>query len=384
MAKGRRRRFGRLRQLPSGRWQARYPDRSGRDVAAPVTFSTKGDAALWLVAIEADLARGQHVDQRAGRITLNQWAEQWLARPGKRANSVARDRQALAVFTPDLGARPLSSITPMHVQAAIDARGQAVSAATLTRDVAALRAVLNAAVDADLIGRSPARKVALPKVRPPQRKLLTPEELVRLADAVPARYRALILVGGVLGLRWGEAIGLRVCDVDFMRKTVTVAQVVEEVAGHVRIVPGEAKTAGSLRTIAVPGFLIEELARHLREQRADSMSDRLALVFVGPRGGVLRRRFADRTFRPALERAGLDPLMTFHGLRHVAMSALVDANVHPRVMQSRAGHASSRLTMELYAHVAADTDRDAADALDDLFRAPHRDPYGHVAGTNDQ
>jgi integrase len=378
-----RRRFGRLRKLPSGRWQARYPDRSGRDVAAPMTFPTKGDAARWLVATEADLARGQHLDERAGRVTLQQWAEQWLARPGKRANSVARDRQALAVFTEHLGSRPLSSITPMHVQAAVDARGQAVSAATLTRDVAALRAALNAAVDADLIGRSPARKIALPKVRPPDRKVLTPDELVRLAEEVPARYRALVLVGGVLGLRWGEAIGLRVCDIDFMRRTVTVAQVVEEVAGHVRVVPGEAKTTGSLRTLAAPAFLIDELARHLGEHRPEAVGDRLALVFVGPRGGLLRRRFAERTFRPAVERAGLDPNMTFHGLRHVAMSTLVDANVHPRVMQSRAGHASSRLTMELYSHVTTGTDRDAADALEELFRAPLRDPNGHVAGTKD-
>ena len=184
-----RRRFGRVRRLPSGRWQARYPDRSGRDISAPETFATKGDAARWLVAVESDLARGQHLDQRAGRITLREWSEQWLARPGKRNNSVARDRQGLEVFMKRLGSRPLSSITPLHVQAAVDARGRVVAPATVTRDVAALRAVLNAAVDADLIWRSPARKVALPKVRPPERELLSPDELLRLAEAVPARYR---------------------------------------------------------------------------------------------------------------------------------------------------------------------------------------------------
>jgi len=197
-------------------------------------------------------------------------------------------------------------------------------------------------------------------VRPPERELLSPDELVRLAEAVPDRYRALVLVGGVLGLRWGEAVGLRACDVDFMRRTVTVAQVVEEIAGHLRVVPGEAKTTGSLRTLAAPPFLIDELARHLHEHRPEAVGDRLALVFVGPRGGILRRRFADRTFRPAVERAGLDQSLTFHGLRHVAMSTLVDENVHPRVMQGRAVHASSKLTMELYAHVTDEADREAA------------------------
>lgn len=377
-----RRRFGRVRRLPSGRWQARYPDGSGQDVPAAQTFATKGDATRWLVVVEADIARGRHVGLGAGRVTLRQWADQWLARPGKRANSVARDRQALAVFMADLGDRSLASLTTAHVQAAVDARSRAVSPATLARDVAPLRAALNAAVDADLIGRSPARKVALPRVRPPDRKLIEPADLVRLADAVPAPYRALILVGGVLGLRWGEAIAMRTCDIDFMRRTVTVAQVVEEVAGHLRVLPGEAKTAGSLRTLAAPPFLIDELARHIEAYRPGAVGDRQALVFVGPRGGVLRRRFAERTFRPALERAGLDPSLTFHGLRHVAMSALVDENVHPRVMQGRAGHASSRLTMELYAHVTDDADRKAAEALEHRFRGAFRVPYGHVAGTD--
>jgi integrase len=364
-----RRRFGRIRKLPSGRWQARYPDRSGRDIAAPHTFATKSEADRWLVNVEAELARGQRLDPSAGRITLAEWAKQWLARPGKRANSIARDRQALDVFLPTLGKRALSALTPIDIQLAVDARGRAVSPATLNRDVAALRALLNAAVDADLIDRSPARRVALPKVRPPARQLLTPEELLRLADAVPSRYRALILVGGVLGLRWGEAIGLRICDVDCIRGTVTVAQVVEEVAGQIRVVPGVAKTKESLRTLAAPSFLIEELARQIKQYRADVVGDPTALVFVGERGAILRRRFAERTFKPAVAKAGLDASLTFHGLRHVAMSTLVDTNVHPRVMHSRAGHASSKLTMELYAHVTDTADRDAANALDERFRA---------------
>lgn len=323
-----RRRFGWLRKLPSGRWQARYPGRSGRDITAPVTFATKGDAARWLVKVEADLARGRYFDPAAGQVTLQQWAEQWLARPGK-----GRTRWR---GPPGSGRFYGQSRIPAPIGAHADARpgggGFARSSgvgATLARDVAALRAALNAAVDADLIERFPARKVAPPRVRPPERELLSPDELLRLADARPGRYRALVLVGGVLGLRWGEAVALRACDVDFMRRTVTVAQVVEEIAGHLRVVPGEAKTTGSLRTLAAPPFLIDELARHLREHRPEAIADRLALVFVGPRGGILRRRFAERTFRPAVERAGLDPSLTFHGLRHVAISTLVDENVHP-------------------------------------------------------
>jgi len=72
-----------------------------------------------------------------------------------------------------------------------------------------------------------------------------------------------------------------------MRRTVTVAQVVEEIAGQIRVIAGAAKSTDSLRTVAAPAFLIDELARHLAEHRAGAVGDREALVFVGPRGGLL-------------------------------------------------------------------------------------------------
>jgi integrase len=160
-------------------------------------------------------------------------------------------------------------------------------------------------------------------------------------------------------------------DIDFLRRTITVAQVVEETAGQLTIV-SEAKSAAGLRTVAAPAFLIDELAKHLAVHRSDSTGDPDALVFVGPRGGVLRRRFGERIFAPAVARAGLDKSLTFHGLRHAAITTLVEIGVHPRVMQGRAGHAASKLTMELYAHVPESADRQAAEALDRHYgQLPH-------------
>ncbi len=341
-----RRQFGRVRRLQSGRWQARYSTGDGRVRAAPQTFATEGDASRYLATVEADLGRGQYLDPAAGKMTFSQWADQWLARPGERANSVVRDRQSLEMLASDLSHRPLVSITPMHVQAIVDARAKAAAPSTVARDFSTLRAVFNAAVDADVIGRSPARKVALPRARPPARVTLSPAELEQLASAVPSLYRALVLVAGVLGLRWGEGVGLRVRDIDFLRRAVNISQVVEEVAGHLAIVK-EAKTTAALRTLSVPAFLIDELAEHLAKYRLGVAGDLEALVFVGPRGGVLRRRFGERIFAPAVAKAGLDESLTFHGLRHAAISTMVELGVHPRVMQGRAGHATAKLTMEL-------------------------------------
>ncbi|MDQ1394502.1 MAG: hypothetical protein QOF30_3479 [Acidimicrobiaceae bacterium] len=226
-------------------------------------------------------------------------------------------------------------------------------------------AVFNAAVDAEIIGRSPARKAALPRVRPPEKAHLTAAELLRLAGEVPSCYRALVLVGGVLGLRWEEAIGLRVRHIDFLRRSGTVAQTVEEVAGHLTVV-AQAKSEAGLRSMTAPAFLTEELVRHLAEHRpATAGGD---LVFVGPRGGMLRRRFGERTLPPAAARAGLPASLTFHGLRHAAITALAEEEVHPRTMPQRTGHASARLTLERCTRVTDASDRGAAEALERRFR----------------
>ena len=86
------RQFGAIRRLTSGRWQARYRDGGGRVVTAPQTFASKADAGRFLATVEADLARGTYLDPRAGRVTLAEWAAEWLASdPRKRATTRARD-----------------------------------------------------------------------------------------------------------------------------------------------------------------------------------------------------------------------------------------------------------------------------------------------------
>jgi integrase len=233
---------------------------------------------------------------------------------------------------------------------------------TVRTNVAVLRAVFNAAVDADLIDRSPVRQMRTRKSESRNRPTLTIEELLQLADAIGPRYRALVPVGGVLGLRWSEAIALRVSDINFLRKTLTVSQTISEVEGRLNVAP--TKSRSSRRTLSMPQFVVDELAEHLA-RRGHVGPD--VLIFVGPKGGALRRTFAARTFNPAVVTAGLDPDLTFHGLRHVAASLLVEAGEHPRVIQQRLGHATSRLSMELYAHVPEAADRDVATHLDAAY-----------------
>lgn len=359
-----RRRFGRVRRLPSGRWQARYTGHDGRDHPAPETFATKTAADRWLALAEADMVRGEWVDPRAGKTTFATWAEQWLrSNPNKRATTRARDESVLRThFIPTLGTRPLARITKLDVRHAVDAMASHLAPATVRTNYGVLTAVFNAAVEAELIAKTPCRGITLPTVAKRERPTLTPAELERLAAEIPERYRPAIYLAAVLGLRWSEIVGLRVGHINFLDRTITILQTVAEVSG-VLIMNQDAKSQASRRTMAVPPFLLDILAEHLARRAKPGPEE---FAFIGPRGGLLRRSFEARFFLPAAQRAGLESL-TFHGLRHVAASFLVDMGEHPRVIQHRLGHATSRLSMELYAHVSDSADRMAATRLQKHF-----------------
>jgi integrase len=117
-----------------------------------------------------------------------------------------------------------------------------------------------------------------------------------------------------------------VSDVDFLRRRLTVSQTISEVEGRLNVAP--TKSRKSRRTMSVPQFVIDEVARHIASLGRSGDE----LIFVGPKGGALRRSFAARTFNGAVTDAGIDERITFHGLRHVAASLMVEAGVHPRVI----------------------------------------------------
>ena len=376
-----RRHYGAIRRLPSGRYQARYRDGSGRLVPAPDTFTTKGDAQRFLSAVEADRQRGTFIDPSAGRMTVAAWAEEWLrTKRGQRANTLARDRVALTYLLPALGHLPIGSVTPLQVRAAVEAMRQAGrSPSTIRSYVGTYASLFTAAVDAELIVRSPVRRKLLPiePERQPDRPHLPPTELRALAGCAPDRYNALILLAGVNGLRWSEAIGFRRSDLDLDARRLTVAQTVEEVAGHARVVAAT-KSDASRRTITLPTITVASLAAHLEAHCAGTGLD--DLVFVGPRGGLLRRSFGRRVMQPAVAAAGLPASVTFHGLRHVAATYLEEVNAPLRVRQHRLGHAPQGVTLRTYTHVPEELDRAVADRLDALFAGQRGTDVARDAG----
>lgn len=331
---------------------------------APYTFATKGEAGRFLAGVETDMERGEWRDPRLGRVTLAEWSADYLdGARHKRATTRARAEVVLRKhFLSALGTRPIAAITPLDVRRVIETMAERLAPATLRTNYAVLKAVLNAAVEADLLVKSPCRGVRLPAGRKQDRAALSPQDLECLAAAMRPEFRPVVYVAGLLGLRWSEITGLRVRHLDFLRRTVTVAETVAEVSG--RLQPAATKSPSSRRTLSVPPFLMDMLAEHLAASGRPAPED---LVFTAPAGGPLRAaNFRLRVWAPAVESARLGDL-TFHGLRHAAASFMVGAGEHPRVIQRRLGHSTARLSLELYAHVSEAADREAATHLERLF-----------------
>ena len=155
-----RRRFGNIRQLPSGRYQVRYPGPDGRVRSHPETFARKGDASRMLMVLEGQLAQGAWADPERARIRLADYAEAWIAqRPGLRPRTVEIYRGSLKRhIVPYLGGVPLGKIDSGMIRewrAEILGKGTSVSEAA--KAYRFLRAVLMTAVDDQLIPRNPCR-----------------------------------------------------------------------------------------------------------------------------------------------------------------------------------------------------------------------------------
>ncbi|MHB8465517.1 MAG: site-specific integrase [Acidimicrobiales bacterium] len=342
------------------RYDVRLRDPSGRVYMR--SFRTKQEAKNFAAQERVDRARGQWVDPRKSDTTFRAWSTHWLdADPNKRPKTRVDDELIIRLhLTPTLGDRPLSAITPLHVQRLVSSWVGKAAGATVRRRYAVLRAILNAAVDADVVGRSPCRGVKLPALEHQARHVITPEELARLADALGPDYGAMAYLGAVLGLRIGEVLALRVGRLDLLGRRLVVAESAANI--HGKVVYGAPKSAAGTRQMAMPVALAALLADHLA-RRGLTAAQPEALVFIAPEGGPLGySNWYGRVWVPARRAAALADLH-FHDLRKAAATAMVAEGVDVRTAQARLGHSDPRLTLAIYAQADIAADKTAADRL---------------------
>ena len=242
-----RRRFGRVRKLPSGHYQAGYLAPDGSVIYAERTFPTKAVADRFLVLTESEMLSGTWTAPERRRETVSEWAERWWRRDHLRRSTAVRDNGYLRRYIlPELGALPLAEIDRETVQAWADKLGERLAPATVKQALLLLGQLVDGAVEDGLLRSRPWRRIVLPHQERAEMRFLDPPEIERLAAAIDPRYKALVIVGAYGGLRIGELAGLR-CKSITATGEVTVTETATEAEGVVTI--GPPKTRAGIRNL---------------------------------------------------------------------------------------------------------------------------------------
>lgn len=272
---------------------------------------------------------------------------------------------------PGLGKKRLARLTPADVRAFLaDRRAAGLSPATVKQIHAILRSALAHAVREDLVARNVARLVVVPAGPRHEVVPLSVEEAKQLLVAARNdRLYPLWAVALAIGLRRGEALGLRWCDIDLESGTLRVRQSLQRVDGALAVVPP--KTERSRRSIPLPAIAVTALQEHRERMAIESTRRGQPLsadgfVFTSSIGTPLEPRNVNRAFVALLGRAGLRHVR-LHDLRHTCASLLLAQGVPARVVMETLGHSAIAVTMNTYSHVLPSLQREAADRMNDLL-----------------
>lgn len=373
-----------------------YPRKDGRYEGAAYVLTTDGtrrrirvyghtreEAAGKLTELMAQHRRGMPAVVNAP--TVASYLAYWLPNVAKpRVRPLTYRTYEMFVrehIVPALGKKRLDRLTARDIRTFLASRSQVASRSPgrrsrplSQRTVFHLHAVLrNALADAvreDLIVRNVAQQVQVSPGHQEEVVPLTVEEARTLLRGARAdRLYALYAVALSVGLRRGEALGLRWSDVDLDAGVLQVRQTLQRHSGALHFAPP--KTRRSRRTVP----LLPSLAATLREHRERQAEERAragdawtdsGLVFTTATGTPIEPNDFSKKFVRMCERAGVRRVR-LHDLRHTCASMLLAQGVPPRVVMEVLGHSAIEVTMTIYGHVMVDAQRAALAGMDELL-----------------
>lgn len=349
-----------IRQQPSGGYKLRWHE-DGKQPSR--TFATYGEAKTFWMAMQTDKARGVWIDPIDAAITFQDYAENWRA--GRVGATSTADKIEISLrchLYPLIGAVPLRKLRKTQLQQVVAALLSTLAPGTVHTVVQHLQQVLNGAVQDQLLTWNPGKGLVLPRVVA-KVVIPSPDEVAAIVGHIAPSSRALIVVGAGLGLRQGEAFGLSIDRVDFLRRRVAIDRQLRKTSDEGLHLSPKLKTDGSYRTIPLPENVGHAIARHIAEHPND---DPDGLLFTTPLGCRWRAStWNTNAFKPAVSAADR-PELTFHALRHFYASALIRQGLSATVIGRRMGNSASEV-LKTYAHLWRDDDERTRDAIDAML-----------------
>jgi integrase len=345
-----------------------YDDR-GRRVRKYVSAKTKDDALRKLRALSRD--RDDGMPAPAGRTTVEELLRAWFDEELRSRVVRTTADNYRSVFEhhvlPALGRKPVASLTLSDVNRLLVSKlDQGLSPSTVQRIRNVLSQALDYGVRQGIVARNVAALTRGPRNPRPEGRTLTPEQARTLLVALEGHpHEALFVLMLTTGLRRGEALGLRWEDVDFELGVLRVRRALKREGGT--LVTAEPKTSRSRRAVNLPAPLLDLLHAHRGRQKEAQAQLRPVwidpgFVFTSEIGSPFDPRNLNRTFHAVCRSAGIGRWHP-HELRHSVASLMLAQGVPIQVVADVLGHASIRMTADVYGHVLAPDRRAAADAM---------------------
>ena len=334
-------------------YEARYRDHSGTEHSR--SFTRLIDAQRWRTDQLARLQSGTWTDPKTARTTVADWCDTWMAGHHGRPSTLRSTSAALKRIKAEFGSYALAAVRPSQVRAwTVKLKAEGLADGYVLELHKKLSQVFKAAVDDDLLAKSPCSRRTSPRGGEQRAYVATVKQVWGLHAAFPPHMQAAVLLGAFAGLRNGEVCGLRPADVDFG------AQMIRPVVQW----PAEPlKTEISQTAIPVPGSLLSELLAAMAQWPG-------AYVLTDGRGGQLSPDMLRRATRRARASVpGLPEEFRFHDLRHVYASLLIASGLDVKTVQARVRHKDATTTLNVYGHLFPDRDDPTRAAIDAVFQA---------------
>jgi integrase len=328
-------------------WRAEsYGKLRRRELRAPSAMTFGEAAALWLLGV------------RAGSIRTRSGYEYKPSTIRSYEQALRGSRDGPGGLLAELGAIRLSELCVDDLQAYADGLLAAgAQPSTIHNQIMPVRAICR--WRRREVAVNPTVGLSLPAVRSGRVRIVSPAEAELLLAALADRDRALWATALYAGLRRGELMGLRWCDVDLARGVLEIAQAWDP-KEHRMVAP---KSAAGSRRVPIAAALRAFLAPLSLAAAADAQH----LVFGTGVVPFSATSLYERALR-AWRRGGLRPIC-LHDCRHTFASLMIAAGVNAKALSTFMGHANISITLDRYGHLLPGAEDEAAALMDAYIQA---------------
>lgn len=354
-------------------------DQHGKKIYySKLIHGTRTDAERFLRGLLRDKDLGVFV--APSPLSFNEYLDYWLKNSAKQKLS-ERTYEGYAYLLdrhvrPALGVKKLSGLQPLELQQLYTGlREGGLSPRTIQLVHTIISSSLKQAVKWRMLMHNPAQAVDRPKQIRKEMAALSPEQAAQfLNTARDDRYYILFSIALDTGARPSELLALQWKDIDFEQGLVTIRRTLDyPESGERDFKFIEPKTSKSRRSIKISQTNLNNLREHRKVQSEGRLKkgpkwQNLDLIFCTSEGKPLQRRnILRRHLRPILKKAELPETLNLYSLRHTCATLLLGANVNPKIVSERLGHASIVLTLDTYSHVLPNMQQVASENLERIL-----------------